>query len=192
MIRTTSTSAPSIPSSVPSSVPSSISHSSQRGFTLVEVLAAIFILALAASGVAAMQLHALPTAQHSAYQSAALQLAIELAELLRAEAQPVLYQFDYNAASTQSVACTQTGCDLAAWKQRVADALPRARVVVCMDSTPVLNDTLRWACSGAGGPLLIKVGWASREPGPGPGPGSGSTPTAQSEPPPFLALPVER
>jgi type IV pilus assembly protein PilV len=177
MIRTASTS------------PTSIQHSSQRGFTLVEVLAAIFILALAASGVAVMQLHALRTAQHSAYQSAALQLAIELAELLRAEAQPVLYQFDYNAA-TPSVACTQTGCDLAAWKQRVADALPRARVVVCTDSTPVLNDTLRWACSGAGGPLLIKIGWASREPGPGPG--SGSTPTAQSEPPPFLALPVER
>lgn len=171
MIRTTSVSFPSAP------------HSSQHGFTLVEVLAAIAILALAASGVAAMQLHALRTAQHSAYQSTALQLAVELAELLRAEAQPVLYQFDYNAA-TPSVACTQTGCDLAAWKQRVADALPRARVVVCMDSTPVLNDTLRWACSGAGGPLLIKIGWASREPGP--------TSTAQSEPPPFLALPVER
>ncbi|MFJ9533798.1 type IV pilus modification protein PilV [Herbaspirillum sp. NPDC101396] len=156
----------------------------QRGFTLVEVLTAIFILALAASGVAAMQLHALRTAQHSAYQSAALQLAIELAELLRAEAQPTSYQFEYKAAVAPSVACAGADCDLAAWKQRLTEALPRARVVVCTDSTPVLNETLRWACSGSSGdgPLLIKIGWASREP----------APAAQSEPPPFLALPVER
>lgn len=172
MIRTSSTSPPPMP------------YSSQRGFTLVEVLAAIFILALAASGVAAMQLHALRTAQHSAYQSAALQLAIELAELLRAEAQPTSYQFEYKATVAPSVACARADCDLAAWKQRLAEALPRARVVVCTDNAPVLNDTLRWACSGAGGPLLIKIGWASREPGP--------TSAAQSEPPPFLALPVER
>jgi len=156
----------------------------QRGFTLVEVLAAIFILALAASGVAAMQLHALRTAQHSAYQSAALQLAIELAELLRADDQPTPYQLEYQAAAAPSVACTQTGCDLAAWKQRLAEALPRARVVVCADSAPVLNDTLRWACSGGGsaGPLLIKIGWAARE----------RATRAQAEPPPVLALPVER
>lgn len=162
----------------------SIANFIQRGFTLVEVLTAIFILALAASGVAAMQVHALRTAQHSAYQSAALQLAIELAELLRAETQPTSYQFEYKATVAPSVACARADCDLAAWKQRLAEALPRARVVVCTDSVPVLNDTLRWACSGAGGPLLIKIGWASREPGP--------TSAAQSEPPPFLALPVER
>ena len=173
MIRTASTSFPFVPPSL------------QRGFTLVEVLAAIFILALAASGVAAMQLHALRTAQHSAYQSAALQLAIELTELLRADIRPAPYPFEYKAAAAPSVTCTQNGCDLAAWKQRLAETLPRARVVVCADSVPVLNETLRWACSGSGsdgGPLLIKIGWASLEP----------TPTAQSEPPPFLALPVER
>lgn len=156
----------------------------QRGFTLVEVLAAIFILALAASGVAAMQLHALRTAQHSAYQSAALQLAIELGELLRADVHLIPDQFEYKAIATQSVTCALADCDLAAWKQRLAEALPRARVVVCTDNAPVLNDTLRWACSGAGGPILIKISWASREPGP--------TSAAQSEPPPFLALPVER
>jgi type IV pilus assembly protein PilV len=172
MIRTASTS------------PLSMPYLSQRGFTLVEVLAAIFILALAASGVAAMQLHALRTAQHSAYQSAALQLAIELAEMLRADIQPAPEQFEYESIATQPVACARTDCDLAAWKQRLADALPRARVVVCTDSAPVRNETLRWSCNGAGGPLLIKIGWASREREP--------AATVQSEPPPFLALPVER
>jgi len=173
MIRTAST----------SSLPSA-QRSSQYGFTLVEVLAAIFILALAASGVAAMQLHALRTAQHSAYQSAALQLAIELAELLRTDAQSMPYQFEHHSATAQSAACTRRDCDLAAWKLRLADALPRARVVACMDSAPVRNDTLHWACNGSAGPLLIKIGWASREREP--------NPTAQSEAPPFLVLPVER
>lgn len=152
----------------------------QRGFTLVEVLAAIAILALATSGVAAMQLHALRTAQHSGYQSAALQLAVELAELLRADANAKISQFEYNAAAPQSVACARNDCNLAVWKQRLGETLPRARVVVCQDSAPVVNDMLRWTCSG-GGTLLIKIGWAMRE----------KTSSTQTEPPPFLALPVE-
>lgn len=153
----------------------------QRGFTLIEVLAAIVILALAASGVAAMQLHALRTAQHSAYQSAALQLALELAELLRAETDTPIHSFEYRAAALPSPACARSHCELIGWKRRLAEALPRARVVVCRDSAPVLNDALRWSCSDAGGPLLIKIGWALREP----------TAGARAEPPPLLALPVE-
>ncbi len=155
-------------------------QSSQHGFTLVEVLAAIVILALAASGAAAMQLHALRTAQESAYQSTALQLAVELAELLRTTANADVYQFEYRADARQTVACTRIDCDLAAWKQRLADALPRARVVVCKDDAPVRNATLHWPCSGAGGPLMIKIGWTMRE-----------RTTTQSESPPALALPVE-
>lgn len=166
---------------VPPSLPFTFTpHSGQHGFTLVEVLAAIVILALAASGVAAMQLHALRTAQDSAYQSAALQLAVELAELLRTSANADAYQFEYRADARPSGACVRTDCDLTVWKQRLAGALPRARVVVCKDDAPILNATLHWPCSGASGPLLIKIGWAMREPA-----------TTQSEPPPALALPVE-
>jgi len=166
---------------VPPSLPFTFTpRSTQHGFTLVEVLAAIVILALAASGAAAMQLHALRTAQDSAYQSAALQLAVELAELLRTSANADAYQFEYRAGAGPSAACARTDCDLTTWKQRLADALPRARVVVCKDDAPILNATLRWPCNGAGGPLLIKIGWATREPT-----------TTQSEPPPILALPVE-
>ncbi|WP_051516705.1 type IV pilus modification protein PilV [Herbaspirillum sp. RV1423] len=142
--------------------------SGEQGFTLVEVLVAIVILALGASGVVAMQLHALRTAQQSGFQSNALQLAMELAELMRtdAAADRDTYLFDYDAAgdAATSAACAGQSCDLAAWKQRLRSALPQARATVCRDSAPVPGEAPHWPCTGSGNaPIVIKLGWSTRE-----------------------------
>lgn len=155
--------------------------SSQDGFTLIEVLVAIVILALGASGLAAMQLHTLRMAQQSGFQTSATQFAAELADIMRAnpdqarsDSSPYLfsYQADAHATATSSMtvsmtACMLYACDSAAmatadvrdWQQRLERALPQARVTVCRDSSPAAT-TLRWHCDHArSAAIVIKIGW---------------------------------
>jgi type IV pilus assembly protein PilV len=56
----------------------------EHGFSLIEVLVSLFVLAIGVTGAAAMQLTALRTAQQSAYHTAAVQLATEMADTMRA------------------------------------------------------------------------------------------------------------
>ncbi|MES2933828.1 MAG: type IV pilus modification protein PilV, partial [Pseudomonadota bacterium] len=58
----------------------------QTGFTLIEVLVSVFVLALGVIGAAGMQLTAMSTSQQSGSQTLALQLATELAENMRMNA----------------------------------------------------------------------------------------------------------
>ncbi|MFD2273251.1 type IV pilus modification protein PilV [Undibacterium arcticum] len=52
----------------------------QGGFTLIEVLISVFVLALGVIGAAGMQLVAMRTGQQSGAQSLAVQLATEMAD----------------------------------------------------------------------------------------------------------------
>ena len=178
--------------------------SSARGFTLIEVLVAVVILTLGASGVAAMQLHALRTAQQSGFQTAATQLAVTLAELMRAD--PALarstnspFLFSYEASTTatptspSSVTCAQRACDstamviadLQGWQQQLQQALPHARAVVCRDSNPATANRLQWSCDHAGdAAIVIKIGWSAREKS------SAADTSAPAESAPFIAIAV--
>ncbi|HZS80276.1 MAG TPA: type IV pilus modification protein PilV [Herbaspirillum sp.] len=153
-------------------------NTSERGFTLIEVLIAIAILTLGAGGVAAMQLHALRTARHSSYQTSATQLAVELADIMRANPEaahssvnPYLfsYQADAQVTATSSLSpCVLHTCDAAAmahadvagWQQRLQQSIPLASAVVCRDSHPAMTHGLRWDCDHAGhAAIIIKIGW---------------------------------
>ncbi len=163
-------------------------HSYRNGFSMIEVLVSILVLALGVIGAAGMQLHALRTNQQSGFQSAAVQLASELADKMRANdsqmrqddsANPFL-AIDYHAdAEPQqpSKLCFAEGCDPAEladfdiyeWEKRVKAALPDGRVLVCRDTEPwdSTKHSLSWACkSGAGGGsvFLIKIGWQGKNP----------------------------
>jgi len=150
------------------------------GFTMVEVLVAVLLLAVGLVGALAMQAHAMRTRYESALQTEALQAAATLADHIRANAaQSSAYLgFEFDAADgaealESSVACTGTPCDPAAiaqqelseFRQHLAAVLPLARAVICRDASNAPGGQLQWPCSGAAdAPVVIKIGWRSRRP----------------------------
>src|SRR2546427_10175686 len=72
-----------------------MSKSQQTGFTLIEVLISVLVLALGVIGAAGMQLVAMRTGQQSGAQSLAVQPATEMADKMRANGK----QMDQAAAS---------------------------------------------------------------------------------------------
>lgn len=150
------------------------------GYSLLEVLVALFVLALGVLGAAAMQLAALRTRQETQWLSAASSLAADFAGRLRAnaaQADAVYAGFDYDAVTEPhpdlSFHCGATDCDsvqsaqadLAELKQQLAQALPTGRVRICRDAAMRSGAHVRWECSGGSdAPLVIKIGWRGRRP----------------------------
>ena len=150
------------------------------GFTMVEVLVAVLLLAVGLVGALAMQAHAMRTRHESALQTEALQAAATLADHIRANvAQSSAYlgfEFDANSAGDApdaAAACTVAPCNPAAiaqqelseFRQHLASALPLARAVICRDAANAPGGQLQWPCSDAAdAPIVIKIGWRSRRP----------------------------
>lgn len=155
-----------------------------RGFTLVEVLVALFVLAVGVVGASAAQLAAARTRQQSALAAEAAQLGAALAARMQANpafagvpdaANPYL-ALDYEASdgppgappascfgASDCAPAALAQFDLHAVRQRVHDAFPGGRVLVCRDDAPwdEAARRYRWSCSGsADAPILIKLGWS--------------------------------
>ena len=154
-----------------------------KGFTLVEVLVAMFILAVGAIGAAATQSTVARLREQAALESEAVQLAASLsARMLANPAQMALpdsanpyLQLDYDAddgdPDAPSVQCFGgADCDAASLARfdlyettrLVHGAFPGGRIAVCRDAT-VWNPALQapdWDCvSSASAPIVIKLGW---------------------------------
>ncbi|HEU4842648.1 MAG TPA: type IV pilus modification protein PilV [Burkholderiaceae bacterium] len=143
-----------------------------HGFTLLEVLVALLVLAVGVLGAAGTQIAALRTRQGSAQLSTAVRLASTLADHMRANGtQDTYLRLDYNAAAGAPPAADscygEAGCtsaELAAFDihetmQALYLGFPGGRVRVCRDSAASMD----WACSGGtGAPLVIKMGWLRR------------------------------
>lgn len=161
----------------------------QRGFSLVEVLISILVLALGVIGAGGMQLTALRTTQQSSFQTIAMQLASEMADKMRSnngqmklkEGENPFLGLSYNSAIDEEPGlpgklCYADYCssgelaefDIYEWKKKVKTTLPGGRVVVCRDSTPWSEGekSLIWGCnSGSGnGAVVIKLGWHEKNP----------------------------
>lgn len=149
----------------------------QKGFSLIEVLVAVLVLAVGVLGTAGAQLAALQTRHDSGLRSAAVQLAASLAERMRANPpQLAAYQqLDYDALASGAPAAPGVLCfagaacdsgqlaafDLYEISSAVHAGFPGGRVKVCRDGAQ--GGVLAWACSGgAGAPLVVKLGWRSR------------------------------
>lgn len=126
-----------------------------RGFSLTEVLIVLCLLSLAALSLLELQWRSLNATQQSALHGVAMQLAVDMAERLRAGAMP-------DAAEQE------------AWQARVAAALPAGRALICQDAAPwdAAAGAYRWECTGAAppGPQVVKVGWRSAADGVAPHP----------------------
>nr|WP_267869705.1 type IV pilus modification protein PilV [Massilia agrisoli] len=162
------------------------------GFTLIEVLMAVFVLAVGVMGAVAAQTVALRTRQESALMSHGVQLASSFADRMRANtvqmrvpdgANPYL-QIDYDAASDGAPAVPSlpchggADCDTAAMaafdiyelRRELHAAFPAPRVTVCRDAVmwSEASDSLAWDCTGAASdPVVIKLGWRLRPAGDG-------------------------
>ncbi|HAT31679.1 MAG TPA: type IV pilus modification protein PilV [Janthinobacterium sp.] len=159
------------------------------GFSIVEVLVAILLLALGLLGGTAMQLSALRTRHQSALLSEAVHLASGMADRMRANvaqmrlgdaANPYLnLRYDAATDAAPSVpahlcfgASPCSGAELASFdiyelEQQVRAALPGGRLVICRDAG--LWDSGRrnatWDCGGGGAaPIVIKLGWRGKNP----------------------------
>ncbi|HJV00301.1 MAG TPA: type IV pilus modification protein PilV [Burkholderiaceae bacterium] len=159
-----------------------------RGFTMLEIMVALLVLALGIICGTAMQLAALRTRHQSALLTQSLHLANSLAERMRANsitpplpdaANPYL-TFNYDALAEPSPAPPSPLCyalddrcdrsqlaqfDLYDIKQQVRASLPAGRALVCRDAALWQGGRLRWGCTGgAGAPLVVKVGWRGKRP----------------------------
>lgn len=155
------------------------------GFTLAEVLVALFVVALGIAGAASVQATALRAGQAAARMADGVQLAAALAERMRANpaamsladaANPYL-ELDYDAAAgppPSGAGCYgEANCDaarlarfdLAEAVRELDSRFAGGRILACRDAAaPTSSGASSWSCSGeSSAPVVIKLGW--REPG---------------------------
>ena len=157
------------------------------GFTLIEVLVAVLVLAAGVVGAAGVQVAALRTSHATGLISDGLQLSGSLAERMRAnpeqsragDAANAYLQLRYNAASEGAPAPAGPMCfgaascnsaqmaafDLYEIKLALHADFPEGRVAVCRDAAVWSGATgsLTWECAAAANaPVVIKLGWRDR------------------------------
>lgn len=153
-----------------------------QGFTLIEVLVALFVLAVGVVGAGATQITAERTRAQSALISEAAHVAAALAARMQVNAavarlpdaaNPYL-TFTYDAAGGLpappllcygDVSCTPAQLaqfDLHEIRETVHAQFPRGRLEVCRDGSPWdgAAKALRWSCDGLASALpVVKLGW---------------------------------
>lgn len=143
--------------------------SRQTGFTMLEVLIAILVLAIGLLGLGALQSVSLKNGQSAYYRSVASQLAYDMSDRMRGNTAGV-YASAYNRTGigsdygTPVANCaTVTGCNTAElanndayeWQQLVQSSLPGGQGIVCIDSTP--DDGTSAASHGCDGVTPINI-----------------------------------
>ena len=141
----------------------------QSGFTLIEVLVAVLILAVGLVGVAGLQTVSLQNNQSAFMRSQATALAYNIADRMRANRNTAVANlYDPLAAAASANCMSTTGCtpqdlarnDLAQWDAAITASLPMGEGFVCLDSTP--NDGTGAGdpqCDGAGTEFAVKIWW---------------------------------
>jgi type IV pilus assembly protein PilV len=140
------------------------------GFTLIEVLISVVVLAIGLLGMAALQMNGLRNNQSAYFRAQATQLAYDMADRMRTnivEARDAASGGTYNngASTTNNCAtgaCTtaqMTGYDFSEWNAELTAQLPSGTGRVCIDGTPNDGTFALPACDGVGTVYAIKVWW---------------------------------
>jgi type IV pilus assembly protein PilV len=154
-----------------------------HGFTLIEVMIAVFILGIGLLGVAGLQSVSSSMNQQSYMRSQATLLADDIADRMRANPLGVDNgDYDMGAAATPTLDTncnTTSGCgttamaqhDLQQWVDTVDEKLPAPpaadtpadRAVVCIDGPPRDDgDPASPDCDGTGNTYVIKIWWLDK------------------------------
>ncbi len=163
-------------------------RSTEQGFFLIEVLVSVFVLTVGVVGALSMHLHALRTAQQSAYQTRALHLGADMIDAMRVNVEQMrlpdnlnaYLHVDYQSSSTSSYSNAPTCFDsnLRCDTQKLArfdihqllrhidTDFPGGRVRICRDASPWNASAQRfeWDCAIVSSalmnaPVVIKIGW---------------------------------
>lgn len=145
-----------------------------RGFSMIEVLITVVILAVGLLGLAGLQITGLSSGQNAYLRTVATQQAYDVADRMRANPAGV-QAGNYNSISGNGTNpnCISSGCTVAQmaqydaweWQSNNALYLPSGAGAVCIDSTPNDGTPAAPACDGAGNLYAIKVWWDSTHSG---------------------------
>ena len=145
------------------------------GFTMLEVLISIVVIAFGLLGVAGLQAFAIKNNQSASTRVVATALAMDMVDRLHSNWKganesaynaPLLASYATPVASCLTAAgCTQlelAQTDLSDWALQVAQTLPKGAGIVCLDSTPHDGDTAAAPlCDGLGiNTYTVKIWWS--------------------------------
>ena len=146
----------------------------QSGFTMVEALVALVVLAIGLLGIAALYLHSLRAGRTAIYRTQGVTLAADLADRIRANRTAIAaYNSTLAQAHAEVATCfTTAGCtaaqlaesDLSRWKNSLALQLPggqgqvtaTAPVGAGQPATYVI--VVQWSEVGEAAPVQFRVG----------------------------------
>lgn len=154
-----------------------------KGFTLIEVMIAVFVFAIGLLGLAGLQLKSYQFTHMSHARTIATLGASSLVERMRVNQAGVTggaYAYDSlnDAAPVVDGNCLNTtgcdsdamaGTDLSIWMDSLDAALPGTEVVVCLDSTPETTPTAGLLsninCDGGGGlgEWVVYIDWIDQK-----------------------------
>jgi type IV pilus assembly protein PilV len=143
-----------------------------RGFTLIEVLVTVIILAIGLLGIAGLQAIGLRYNQSALLRTQATQLAYDMADRMRTNNLGFSAgNYDLPAATAVANCSTTTGCtpaqmatnDMSVWSTALSNTLPSGAGVVCIDSDqtddPDTTSPTAPDCDGIGTVYVIKIWW---------------------------------
>lgn len=133
-----------------------INRTSERGFTLLEVLVALVIMSIGLLGLAGLMVNSLKNNQSSAMRSQAAWLAYDIIDRMRANralALPASGTSPYQIAIGANPAGTGTATsDLTAWRANLAAVMLSGTGSVNVDTaTGVVTVNVQWDDSRSGG-----------------------------------------
>lgn len=113
-------------------------HRQQSGFTLIESLVAIVVMALGILGILGVQMRTLTDTQAGVRRAQAIRLIEDLGERLQNNPDALGNLSAYTATPTSSDDCSSTACapdrlatyDIKQWRTNVTNTLPGSQVIV--------------------------------------------------------------
>ncbi len=147
----------------------------ESGFSMVEVLVALVVLAIGLLGIAALYLNSLQSGRTAIYRTQAITLAADLADRIRMN-RTAQAAYGTLFADTEAVvgACLSTGgcsdadlasTDLANWKAQMATQLPNGQGQVVVTAPVGAGEpatyvvTVRWAEVGEATAVTFQIGF---------------------------------
>jgi type IV pilus assembly protein PilV len=150
----------------------SLKQTSQSGFSLIEVLVAMLVMAIGAGGLAILLLSSVQGTVQAQDRSHATIQAANLAQLIYANPSSLghfLYAESGSRTCDEEIPCSGdwAGEQLQSWQLALEQQVAHSRGVLCRDSSPMDGSLLDPACDGSGD-AVIKIVWqAPSHPGSG-------------------------